>query len=67
MPTLSQFLVCGIVTFYPFIPPLLTLIRFEGLRSQSAAAKISPVPVIVAVSVWVFMAAAILFFLFCLL
>jgi hypothetical protein len=52
-----------VITFYPFIPSLLTLIRFEGSHPKSAAAKISPVPEIVAVSAWVFMVAAILYFL----
>jgi hypothetical protein len=38
----DSLLVSAIITFYPFIPPLLTLIRFEGSHSQSTSAKMPP-------------------------
>jgi hypothetical protein len=34
----------GIITFYPFIPPLLTLIRFEGSEPRSASVRMPPPP-----------------------
>ncbi|MDR2098163.1 MAG: zinc ribbon domain-containing protein [Spirochaetaceae bacterium] len=40
--SLFPLLVVGLLTFYPLIPPLLTLIRFEGSHSQPTSAKMPP-------------------------